>query len=119
MRDILKKYINYISTKFPSVFLKYLRNQLKKSELKNSSLYEIAKVAHGATNLDDLYKLIHENISNLMYAENIFIAIFNEKDNLIHFPYYIDKYDDFQGTTEKFGESSLTCHCILEGIPIL
>ena len=31
----------------------------------------------------------------------------------------LDKHDDFEGTTEDFGESSLTCHCILECIPIL
>ncbi|MEE2858645.1 MAG: response regulator [Candidatus Neomarinimicrobiota bacterium] len=119
MKDIFKKYIHYISTKFPSVFLKYLRNQLKRSELRNSSLYEIVKVAHGATNLNDLYKAIHENISNLMYAKNFFIALYDEQEHSISFPYYVDEYDDFQGTTEHFGESSLTCHCILEGIPIL
>ena len=119
MKDIFKKYIHYISTKFPSVFLKYLRTQLKRSELKNSSLYEIVKVAHGATNLDDLYKSIHENISRLMYAENIFIALYDEDEHTISFPYYVDTHDDFQGTTENFGESSLTCQCMLEGIPIL
>ena len=90
MKDIFKKYIHYISTKFPSIFLKYLRNQLRRSELKNSSLYEIVKVAHGATNLDDLYRAIHENISNLMYAENIFIALYDESEHTITFPYYID-----------------------------
>ena len=55
--------VRYISTKFPSVFLEYLRNQLETSELKNSSLYEITKVAHAATSLDDLYKSIHKNIT--------------------------------------------------------
>ena len=54
-----------------------------------------------------------------MYADNIFISLHDEDENTLSFPYYIDQYDDFQGTTEQFGESSLTCHCILEGIPIL
>ena len=67
MTEIVKKSIRYISTKFPSVFLKYLRKQLKASDLKNSSLYDITKVAHSATNLDQLYILIHKNISKLMY----------------------------------------------------
>ena len=60
MTEIIKNSIHYISTKFPSVFLKYLRNQLKASELKNSSLYEITKVAHDAITLDELYKSIHD-----------------------------------------------------------
>ncbi len=119
MKKIFKSTIHFISTKFPSIFLKYLRNQLKKSELKNSSLYEITKVAHAANNLDELYKSIHENINNLMFAENIFIAIHEPMEDLITFPYYVDKYDNFQGTTEIFDDKSLTCNCILEGIPIL
>ena len=119
MTEIIKYSIHYISTKFPSVFLKYLRKQLQASDLKNSSLYDITKVAHSATNLDELYKSIHKNISKLMYAENMFIAIHNKEENYISFPYYIDKFDDFEGTSEEFNASSLTCNCILEGIPIL
>ena len=51
--------------------------------MKNSSLYDIAKVAHAATTLDELYKLIHININKLMYAENMFIAI-NDQDNKVN-----------------------------------
>ena len=111
--------VRYISTKFPSVFLEYLRNQLETSELKNSSLYEITKVAHAATSLDELYKSIHANINDLMFAENMFIAIHNQKKNIITFPYYIDKYDNFQGSSDEFDDKSLTCNCILEGTPLL
>jgi len=118
--NFLKKdYIHYVSTKFPSVFLKYLRKQLKQSELKNSSLYEIAQLAHNATDLNDLYKSIHHNISQLMYAENLFIAVLNKENNNISFPYYVDQFDNFQGTTHKFDDTSLTSNCILEGIPVL
>ena len=119
MTDFIKKSIQLVSTKFPSIFLKYLRNQLKASELKNSSLYEITRVAHNAKTLDELYISIHNNINRLMYAENMFIAIYDEEDNLLHFPYYVDQYDNFQGTSEQFSDSSLTCHCIEKGVPIL
>ena len=119
MKDIFAYSIRYISTKFPSVFLKYLRKQLKTSELKNSSLYEITKIAHAATSVDELYKSIHENINKLMYAENMFIAIHDKEEDLISFPYYVDKYDNFEGTSFRFDDSLLTCNCILEGIPVL
>ena len=114
MTEIIKNSIHHISTKFPSVFLKYLRKQLKASDLKNSSLYDITKVAHSATNLDELYKTIHKNISKLMYAENMFIAIHNKEEDFISFPYYIDKFDDFEGTSEKFNASSLANNPICE-----
>ena len=119
MTDIIKNTIQYVSTKFPSVFLKYLRKQLRVSESKNSSLYEITKVAHKANTLNELYQSIHEQISQLMYADNMFIAIHNKEDNNIHFPYYVDIYDNFQDTIEEFSDSSLTCNCIHEGVPTL
>ena len=105
MRDIISSTVSYISNKFPSVFLDYLRKQLKTSELKNASLYEITKVAHAASSVDELYNSIYENINKLMYAENMFIAIHDKKEDLITFPYYKDKYDDFQGTSSKFDDS--------------
>ena len=83
MKDFVKNFVQYAATKFPSVFLDYLRDKLETSELKNSSLYEITKVAYSATSLDELYTTIHENISKLMYAENMFIALHDKKDDLI------------------------------------
>ena len=114
MKYSVKNFVQYAATKFPSVFLDYLRDKLETSELKNSSLYEITKVAYSATSLDDLYKSIHQNISKLMYADNIFIALHDKKDDLIRFPYYVDKYDAFQGKSFPFDISLLTCNCIFE-----
>ena len=102
MTEIIKNTIHYISTRFPSVFLKYLREQLKASDLKNSSLYDITKVAHSATTLDELYKSIHENISKLMYAKNMFIALYDKKNKIVTFPYYVDQNDDFKDREINF-----------------
>ena len=114
MTEILKNSIHYISTKFPSVFLKYLRKQLKVSDLKNSSLYDIAKVAHAATTLDELYKSIHENISKLMYAENFYIAILNKEKDRLKFPYYSDKKDlAINELKIKKETKTLTVNCIV------
>ena len=66
MSSIFRPIVRYISKSFPSVFLTYLREQLKTSELKNASLYEITKVAHAATTLDELYESIHKNIKKLI-----------------------------------------------------
>ena len=81
MNDTLRSAIQYITDKFPGPFLNYMRNQLKTSELKNSSLYEITKVALDATSLDELYKSIHTNISKLMYANNFYIALYDIENN--------------------------------------
>ena len=97
MSDVIKSWIRLISHKFPSVFLKYLRNQLKPSELTKDSLYKITKAAHTATNLSELYKSIHFIVKKLMYAENFYIAIYDEKNNIINFPYHVDEFDDHEG----------------------
>ena len=119
MGKIFKSYVHYISTKFPSIFLKYLRAKLQTSELEKTSIYKIAKIAHQTANLDDLYKAIHHSISNLMYAENIFFAILNEKEETISLPYYIDKHDDFQGRVIDYDNKSLTHRCLTEGKSML
>jgi len=119
MGKIFKSYVHYISTKFPSIFLKYLRAKLQTSELEKTSIYKIAKIAHQTTNLDDLYKAIHESISNLMYAENIFFAILDDKQESISLPYYIDKHDEFQGRVMEYDNKSLTHHCLEKGKSML
>ena len=83
MKYTFQNIIKYISEKFPGPFLNYMRNRIETSELRNASLYEIAKVAYSAKTLDDLYKSIHHNIKKLMYADNMYIAIHDKKKDLI------------------------------------
>ena len=71
--------------------LKKLKSQLKRSELIQSSLYKIAQTAHDADSLNDLYLGIHTIISKLMYANNFYIAMYNQEKKSIHFPYYVDE----------------------------
>ena len=98
---------------------KDLRDRLKHSELIQTSLYKIAKAAHTAKNLHDLYASIHKIISKLMYAENFYIAIYEKDNDIIKFPYWVDKIDiDGQGDIE-FDSKSLTGHCITSGEPVL
>jgi PAS domain S-box-containing protein len=65
----------------------------KRTELENKVNYEIAQGITTTSNLSELFKLIHESLSKCIYAENIFIALFNKKSGLFNFPYYVDKID--------------------------
>ena len=99
---------------------KDLRGRLKHSELIQSSLYKIAKAAHTAKNLHDLYASIHNIISKLMYAENFYIAIFDKEGNYLHFPYYVDQKDkELVNHKVKLEKNSLTGHCLELGVPLL
>ncbi len=119
MKNRLNIVLKYITDNFPGPFMNYMREQVKASQLQNSSLYEITKLAFSATNLDELYKSIHESISKLMYADNMYIALYDENNNIVSFPYYIDKYDNFKDREIKFDEQTLTCKCIMNSKPLL
>ena len=99
---------------------KDLRDRLKHSDLIQSSLYKIAKAAHTAKNLHDLYASIHNIISKLMYAKNFYIAIFDKEQNYLYFPYYVDQKDkELVNNEVKLEKKSLTGHCLELGVPLL
>ncbi|MBK7134308.1 MAG: PAS domain S-box protein [Bacteroidales bacterium] len=67
--------------------------QSKRIELENQILYEINRGITLTSNLDELLKLIHLSLGKVVYAENFFVALINEKSGLFSFPYFVDKYD--------------------------
>ena len=93
-------------------------NHLFESELKlTNCIFKISEASHYVDNLDELYSIIHKILSKVVYTENFYIAIVDNKNDVIHFPYFIDKYDPkpksrkiSNGLTEyvcKTGESIL------------
>ena len=65
----------------------------KKSELIHEAVYQISEAAHGVSDLYSLYKIIHEVVSTLMSATNFYIALYDEKADLLTFPYMVDEFD--------------------------
>ena len=43
--------------------------------------------------MQSMFETIHEVLCTLMPIKNIFIALYDEKNDLLTFPYYIDEYD--------------------------
>lgn len=66
----------------------------KRLEDMQSVFFEIAKTLLTQLKLDELYVLIHKQIEKLMPARNFYIALYDENEEMISFPYFIDKYDD-------------------------
>lgn len=64
-----------------------------KLEKVQKALFEISEAAYTATDMVSLYKLIHEIVSTLMLAKNFYIAIYDEKTEMISFPYMVDEFD--------------------------
>lgn len=64
-----------------------------RSEKIRQALYEISEAAYTASDMNTLYKRIHEEIGKFMPVKNIYIALYDEKTNIISFPYFVDEYD--------------------------
>ncbi len=66
----------------------------QRAEQVQSALYRITEALHTAQNLDELYRLIHGIIADLMPARNFGIALYEAAADTICFPYFID--EDYQ-----------------------
>jgi PAS domain S-box-containing protein len=88
-------------------------SEKKKEENIQKIISQILQAANTVRNLDELFKFIHKSISELMLVENFYIAFHDKENDLISFPYFIDKYDDNAPPIE-FG-NGLTEYIITKG----
>src|SRR5690349_5679774 len=57
------------------------------------ALYRIAELASAASDLPEVYRAIHGVVAELMYANNFYIALYDEERRLISWPYFVDEVD--------------------------
>ncbi|MCJ7789064.1 MAG: PAS domain-containing protein, partial [Candidatus Atribacteria bacterium] len=62
----------------------------KQDEQLHQVLYNISKAANSAISLDQLYPLIHQELGSIIDTTNFYIALVDEKEDKIFFPYNID-----------------------------
>ena len=65
----------------------------KVSEKVRNSIYKISQATNSALTLNELYISIHTILSDLMTVENFYIALYDPKEDLIHFPFFKDQYE--------------------------
>jgi PAS domain S-box-containing protein len=58
-----------------------------------AALYRIAELASAAQDMQEFYRAVHAVVGELMYANNIFIALYDEERQLISWPYWDDEVD--------------------------
>ena len=58
-----------------------------------SILYRIAATATAAGDMPSFYEAIHEIVRELMYADNFYIALYDDRREMISFPFYRDEVD--------------------------
>ena len=65
----------------------------RRAEAERQVISEIVQGVITTANLDELFKLAHKAISKLLYAENLFIALDDPTTGLMHFEFWVDKFD--------------------------
>ncbi|WP_163335623.1 PAS domain S-box protein [Desulfopila sp. IMCC35008] len=84
------------------------------------ALFELSFQVNLAPDLDGLFAKIHEVLSTVVDTTNFYIALYDQEQDRIHFPYHVDMVDDTYppviGITKI---SSLTAEVIRSGNPLM
>ena len=67
--------------------------RLEDSEKLQRSLYAIADLASSDLDMPDMLRALHRIVSGLMYAENFYIALYDEGADALRFIYLKDTID--------------------------
>src|SRR5438045_4620817 len=65
-----------------------------RSEQVQRSLYRIADAASAATDMQAFYRTIHAIVGGLVYAENLYIALYDAERQRMNYPYFVDTFDE-------------------------
>ena len=66
----------------------------KKFEKIQDALYKISHAVISTESLTNLYESIHSILSEVLPVENFYIAMYDEINNLLSFPYFVDQFDE-------------------------
>ncbi len=76
----------------------------KRAELLQDAVYRIAQAADRSKRLEDLFPAIHAIVGEVMTAKNFYIALKNQEDDTITYPYYVDEFDPPPAEAHKPGK---------------
>lgn len=71
-----------------------LREQIRereRAEHLQKALFRIAELSSSSADMDELFRGLHQVVGELLYAHNFYIALYDEANDLVSFPYYADE----------------------------
>jgi PAS domain S-box-containing protein len=89
----------------------------KKLELEREVIFEMTQSISETDNLNEFLKSIHQSLKKVLYAENCFVAIYDEGTALFSFPYFIDQFDPKPEPLAM--KNSVTSYVFRTGKPLL
>ena len=92
-------------------------SEQKRAEALSSALYRIAERTSSAEDLQQFYAATHNIVGELMYARNLYIALYDPAAQLLSFPYFVDE-EDPTPAPKRLGRG-LTEYVLRTGEPLL
>lgn len=89
----------------------------KQGEKLQSALYRISELTSTTSDLSELCAGIHRIVGELMYADNFYIALYDDATGIVSFPYFVDQRDP-RPAPRPLGKG-LTDYVIRTGKPLL
>lgn len=90
----------------------------KLAQSKQAALYAISEAAHGAEDLLTLFKRIHQILGEWLPASNFSVALYNEAEDELSFPYHVDDREP-QPQLPGTATGSICAEVIRSGQPLL
>ncbi|MGM0567197.1 MAG: PAS domain S-box protein [Bacteroidota bacterium] len=93
--------------------------QRKKSENTKSFLHRISAKALQVTHIKEYLQFMHQELQEVMKANNFYIALYDGNTDSFTLPYHADEYDDFTTDKPVSLDGSLTKYILQNGKPEL
>ncbi len=90
--------------------------QRQQAVILQETAYHIAEAAQLAGSLQELYPQIHHQIASVMNVENFYIALYDQVNNLLQFPYSVDVIYPFRAPVPP--GQGLAAHVLQTGKPL-
>ncbi len=90
----------------------------KHAEAIQQALYAISQTVHSVEDLTSLFPRIHAIIGDLLPAQNFFVAMYDSHKDILHFPYFVDEYDE-SPEPRPLASGTLSAEVIRSGKPLL
>ncbi len=90
-----------------------------RAEKAQSLYYKIANMAIHSSNIESLFANIHQELGNIIDAENFYVALLDQNNNKLNFPYYVDEQTtNTDGKNERKLSNGLTEYAMGSNKPL-
>jgi PAS domain S-box-containing protein len=91
----------------------------KRAEAERQVISELVQGITTTTNLDELLDVAWRSIRKILYADNCFVALHDSKTDLMHFEFWVDKFDSVPPPQRVGKGLSRSSYVLRTGQPLL